>query len=678
MSKSEWILTREPGDRRLGSMAILVRWLISPASAHAVAARTAALVAAFLINCAITTRGSAQIAALQDPQFTLMDVNDVDLLSANAYLHETDVSIGSKEHPLGHTMYSGPDGVWTLQYPQVATGQALFGWTSTDAFRPGDIQWPNGESPSACPPASAGLPAITVQLGNSSEVFQAGIGCQTFTATEPTGDTLVLNSWPNGTFTYTKADGTQAIFSGYSTAQFPPDYTVQQITYPDGRVLTYWYANTGVGDYLKSITRSDGLQLKYTYSQMSNGGWALTAVTAINNAYEYCTPTADACTLHMAWPKATYSYSGGTPTSGGLTMTVTDAAGWQTTYTTDAYGRTTGISSASINVTYGYCDSSCTAENVLPTLARANNFVRVVTRNSQTWLYAGNPGPISRGTCTKASYGFTNPVGSGRTVLQDLCEDPSGIGIDDQWPAGTDPFNQLTDEQGNVFGGPGAEIGAETMPEGNVNKYSWYGPRLASETRVPKPGSPLTSITSSANYGWSGCNSLTCYEPHWVKDFNGNETDYTYDSRHGGVLTEMQPPDASGIRPQTNYTYIQQSAYALNSVGQRVASPPIWVLSTESYCRTSNAATDTTTGQVDCGAGTGDKVLKTYYYGPSTNTGPNNLFLRGVQVQATGSKGTMETHVTCYGYDALGHRISVTTPNAGLGLSSCDQFTQSQ
>ena len=274
-------------------------------------------------------------------------------------------------------------------------GRPYFGnaYAPMDEYTPGDIQSPDGESPSACPPASSGLPAITVQLGHSSEVFQAGTGCQTFTATEPTGDTLVLNSYPNGTFTYTKLDGTQVIFSGFSTVQFPPDYTVQQITYPDGRVLTYWYANDAE-PLLKSITRSDGLQLKYTYGQMSNGEWELTGVTAINNAYEYCSPSADTCALKMTWPTAAYSYSGGTATSGGLTMTVTDAAGWATTYTMDAYGRTTGISSAAINLTYGYCGSGCTSYNGLPALARVQNYVQVVSRAGQVWTYAGNPGSV--------------------------------------------------------------------------------------------------------------------------------------------------------------------------------------------------------------------------------------------------------------------------------------------
>src|ERR1700722_6169113 len=59
----------------------------------------------------------AQVVPLQQPEFTSMDPNNVDLQSANTFLHLATVSIGSEEHPLKHVMYSGPDGSWTTDYP---------------------------------------------------------------------------------------------------------------------------------------------------------------------------------------------------------------------------------------------------------------------------------------------------------------------------------------------------------------------------------------------------------------------------------------------------------------------------------------------------------------------------------------------------------------------------------
>ncbi len=63
-----------------------------------------------------------------------------------------------------------------------------------------------------------------------------------------------------------------------------------------------------------------------------------------------------------------------------------------------------------------------------------------------------------------------------------------------------------------------------------------------------------------------------------------------------------------------------------------------------------------------CSGGSGDEVVTTYDYGP--DSGPNNLFLRGVAVTADGV-----TLRTCYGYDANGHKTYETKPRAGL--ASC-------
>jgi hypothetical protein len=58
----------------------------------------------------------------------------------------------------------------------------------------------------------------------------------------------------------------------------------------------------------------------------------------------------------------------------------------------------------------------------------------------------------------------------------------------------------------------------------------------------------------------------------------------------------------------------------------------------------------------------GDETLTTYDYGP--DSGPNNLWLRGVVVTAGGVSPR-----TCYAYDKWGNRISATSPRAGL--TSC-------
>lgn len=612
------------------------------------AVRIAALaVAGLVINSGAMHSSEAQIAALPQPEYSVRDENNVDLLSFNLYLEQTDLSIGAKEHPLTHTIYSGFDGGWGN--PVLAPGVFF-----EDQFTYSYLAYTcKGSFTSPCPtqvtrvncPGVLGKVYVEVHFQNATETFAT---CSLHTI-RPTGSTLAYNS--DGTYSYTNRDGTIVVFN-------PPPLTgsamATQVLYPDGRVLRLWRCADGPGaQWLCSVTRSDGLQLKYNYSKNSSGVWQETSVMAINNAYEYCNPTASACALKMTWPTANYAL---TALVGPLVFTVTDAAGRVTRYTEDSHSRTVGIklpSSASAdNFTYTYCDYNwpqCTGSS-----SDYEGFVLRVLRDGQTWNYSGTLG----GPCAISTYGFTNPVGSGKRVSvynEMFCSTTS---------PGFVPLVQLTDEDGvqfninqptdpGIYGLPKDAI----KPEENLTNYAWDARgNLTQETLVPKPNTPLAPVTLSANYDATCTIRVKCNKPNWVKDGRLNETDYTYDPTHGGVLTETLPADANGIRPQKRYTYTQRYAWVLDAAGAYVKSAaPIWVLETESYCRTSAATSNGCTL-------TGDQVVTTYDYGP--DSGPNNLFLKGMAVTADGV-----THRTCYSYDAFGNKISETLPRAGL--ASC-------
>ena len=617
----------------------------------------AALVSAGLaINSAVVNSSAAQVTALPQPEFSLKDENSVDLLSFNVYLQQTDVSIGAKEHPLPHTIFSPPDGGWAGGLHTDGSLDPYGGGFVPDQFAYGQLTFASG-SQATCGGINANNTYLTAVLGNETETFS---GCTTYAPIRVTGSTLVSNS--DGSWTYTKRDGTAIT---YCCGPFGGSAT--QIASPDGRVLKFWSCADGPGAVRPcSVTRSDGLQLKYNYTQNPAGEWQTASVTAINNAYEYCNPTTSApCPLSMTWPTTTYART--VTSSSGVVFTVTDAAGRVTTYTEAgvagiSYGwHTVGIklpsSTGADNFTYTYCGNNC------PQFAfegvhgiRYQNYVLSIVRDGQTWSYSGNPGSPTLTQCGTASFGVTNPVGSGKQVSVVNCF----LDMYTEFaPApASDPFIQLTDEQGVQYQeGLFDQIQWEIKPEGNKTQYTWDGRgNLNQETLIPKSGSPLTPVPLSANYDTTCTNQFTCNEPHWVKDGNGNETDYTFDPTHGGVLTVTRPADLNGIRPQTRYTYTQRYAWVLNSSGAYVQSAaPIWVLATESYCRTSTAS----------GTGctlAGDQVVKTYEYGP--DSGPNNLFQKGVAVTADGV-----TLRTCYGYDPYGNKISETLPNAGL--ASC-------
>lgn len=190
-----------------------------------------------------------------------------------------------------------------------------------------------------------------------------------------------------------------------------------------------------------------------------------------------------------------------------------------------------------------------------------------------------------------------------------------------------------------------------------------------SMTRRPPVGSSdaVTTITQSfdgvVQFGsalpCATLNAKLCNKPIYRRDARGNQTDFTYDPTHGGVLTEAGPADNNGVRPVKRSSYATRTAWISDGAGgYSPAGPPIWLLAEERSCRTGS----TNVGSNNCALGATDEVVTAYDYGP--NSGPNTLLLRGVTTTADGI-----VQRTCYGYDARGRRISETKPNAGL--ASC-------
>lgn len=169
------------------------------------------------------------------------------------------------------------------------------------------------------------------------------------------------------------------------------------------------------------------------------------------------------------------------------------------------------------------------------------------------------------------------------------------------------------------------------------------------------------TITQEASYPTQCTDQQTCNKPTWVKDGEGNQTDYEYSPVHGMVTSVTGPADDNGVRPQTRYGYTQLYPRIKNAGGALVNGPdPIWLLTSEKFCKTS-------TGSVNgCAAGTSDEVATTYEYGPANQPNnlwdqPNNLWLRGVVVTADG-----QSLRSCIYYDAFGHVIAETAPKADL------------
>lgn len=196
-------------------------------------------------------------------------------------------------------------------------------------------------------------------------------------------------------------------------------------------------------------------------------------------------------------------------------------------------------------------------------------------------------------------------------------------------------------------------------PDGKRTNYviPWSTRNVMKTTQKAKAGSGLPDIVTSATYDCT--TPLLCAKPLTVTDANNNVTTYTYDPVHGGLLSETGPA-VNGIAPQKRLSYISRKGWVKNPAGAGFIQIPgdHWLLAREEYCKTSAAVGN------DCAGGATDEVITEYEYGP--DSGPNNLLLRGIVVTATGSTGAIESLRTCYGYNAMGRRISETQPAANL------------
>jgi len=566
-----------------------------------------AVVIATLFSCAIACPVGAQQVPPQGPVYTASDINDVNLTSGSPNFRVSDLSIGSAGNELSHTFFSIGANVSNL---------------NNDSFD-GYLGGANGQ-----------IPTHSMEFGGQAEIFfppQNGI----YPSANGRGSTLIDNG--NGTWTYTLRDGTVLTIDSSLGNGSTFLGRVSIVKYPDGRVLNIHRNPTD--KRVRSVTRSDGFQFKYNY----NGAQKLTSIVAINNAFEYCAPSADTCSLTMTWPSASYAVSGSV-------VSITDQLGGVTRFTMDSVGRVTGVkwptSSSADNITYTYCDNSCFVigqgySYVFP------NMVMGVVRNGQSWTYnfaAGSGFSFSY-------YSSINPIGGETEAELASAFVPFTTFVS--------PLKTLwTDDDRTFYFDPTSYSGRANSVSVGISAIGYTYDSRGNVTQVrehARAGSPDATIVTDAGYDQACSNPITCNKGNWVRDGRGNQTDYTYSPSHGGVLT-VTGPAVNGIRPQTRYAYMQRYAWTKNASGAYVKSTaPIWVLTQESYCRTSAAMGN------GC-AVANDEVKTTFDYGP--DVGPNNLFLRGKAITADG-----QTLRTCYAYDRFGNKISETLPRASL--STC-------
>ena len=424
---------------------------------------------------------------------------------------------------------------------------------------------------------------------------------------------------------------------------------------------------------LTSMTSANGHKLTYTYdssarliSVKSNRGYAVVLQYSGNNVI--------VCGFNRAITQMPASCSG---------------AALKVTYGRDGAGKLTSITAldgAVTNIQYvtwqGGTYISCVTLPNSSTCAIQNGYTGIgsggtnsdqvtsqTTANGEVWNYThipieNNPGDYTPypGEILQSFSWMYPPVGGGTSAVFG-----NGFVQTLKTPEGTTSYEYSTNGAYQVAYSTHYSIHYYSMfpsrityPGGNSSYFTRdWADNVTGRADIARPGSGLANNVTvweyPAAYKWSSpticaAANVLCDKPTKVTDPNGNVTDFTYSATHGGMLTKTEAA-VNGIRPQTRYTYVQRYARDVNGTALQ---PPVWVLASEEYCKTTAASGS------GCAGGASDEVVTTYDYGPTT--GPNNLLLRGKVVDPTGLNLR-----TCYTYDQYGRKISETQP---LGTGS--------
>jgi hypothetical protein len=531
---------------------------------------------------------------------------------------------------------------------------------------------------------------------------------------------IKIDTSTNVTYYRAVADGTQYNFKQLSDGSLVPgdastqgtriDTSSGQWVVTDHSGNQYTFTQSGTNPIvLQRALYANGSAISYTYNAnwqpklvSSNLGYAIvldydanqniSAACAFNTTQVYVS-SATTCSGSPAYVgKASYGYNGG----GARLTSVTDVHGGVTTYSYNEAGTGAAHSLSCISLVNS---AACAMQNTYAegVMTGPDQVTTQTTATGSVWHYDYTPTPNPIDDPPKpcwpvwADGSMTDPGGQYTGALYDR-----GYLVRLNAPDGE---SQYLYPNGCTTGPISVEVRLPrpylVRKPGGIREYYEYDSRGDVTKRALFPiGAPDPNLTTggawiptdldlqkcclnlgtpqipagSLVYQWiylashgagqytDGCGSgpadaKRCDKPVSVIDPNGNQTDYTYDTAHGGVLTETGPA-VNGVRPQTRYVYVQRQAWVKTSGGGYAQTGEnVWLLASKSLCKTS-----AWTGSA-CAAGAADLVTTTYDYG--SDSGPNNLLLRGV-VEDSGT-GRLNLR-TCYAYDAQGNKISETKP----------------
>ena len=539
------------------------------------------------------------------PTYSLVDKNGVDLTSGTLMLSERGIAVGQTPGGLSFNRYRN-GGAWVGNVIGI-----MYSWMNT----------------------------YHVSYQGKLTSFTNNNGA--FSSDQGDGSSLSFNATLQ-IYTYTTADGAVLKFSKALAQDFNStnEGEIISASYPSGEVDTFAYktvslcvlaAGGGCSSYapanrLQSVTNNLGYQLKFQYSlnnPVNNTDWnafsAVIKVTAINNAIDYCDPPADSCSgFSVAWPSQSFAVDTGNTSA----QDVTDAMGRVTRYTYNSQSLIVGIkraSSSTDTTTVTYDGSSRVAS---------------VSNGTGAWTYAYS---TTGGVLTTT---VTDPLSHTRVVAS------SGGLVSSDTDGNNKTVTYTYDSNGRLT--------QAAMPEGDYFQYIYdFRGNVTSTTHVPKSGSGLSNVVTSSNYPSACTNPVICNKPTSTIDALGNQTDYTYDPTHGGLLTAALPAAATGVpRRMTTYSYTSMSAWYKNGSGSIVQAPaPVYRLTGASGCQTAS----------NCVGGS-DEVKATIGYGTGGSTTANNLL--PISTTLASGDGVLAA-TTAETYDAVGNLLTIDGPLSG-------------
>jgi hypothetical protein len=410
---------------------------------------------------------------------------------------------------------------------------------------------------------------------------------------------VIVNS--GGNFILYQENGDTIFFDGSLDVDGDPTQVNIPATYlrrANGEYIRFFYKIVGSTRTLISVTSSLGWQIKY------QGG----EVVFINNAVDYCNPTADTCSgLSTIWPKFTYS-------------TVNDV---ESVY--DELNRLTVYDSVTGTIV--------TPEGVTTIYGGSG-----ITKAGGTWIYSR--------TGQNANTGDIPPP----RIYTVVRTDPLGNKITAKTPPGELVVRTYTNELGKV-----STLTFDTLeqlsevvhPEGNKSWWTYIAGEAIGGTNVSKPLTGAVQITAGYGGYFDACaGPVICMRPAWKKDGKGNQTDFTYDPSHGGILTTKAPVDQNGVRAETRYTYMIIYPLVKNVTGILVNSDPVYMLTKVSQCQT----------QTIC-ANTADELVTTYSY--------STYNLMKTTETVTSGDGSL-SQTSTYGYDSYGRVVWIDGPRTDV------------